>query len=74
MSGSSTTPYAPALAERLRLLRLEHTLAESAGLGSNRSYMDELEREISGCRDAYVGAAVTEIAVLRGALGDRLSG
>ena len=28
--------------------------------------MDDLEDEISGCRDAYVGAAVTEIAVLRG--------
>ena len=36
--------------------------------------MDDLEDEISGCRDAYVGAAVTEIAVLRGELGRRLEG
>ena len=36
--------------------------------------MDDLEVEISGCRDAYVGAAVTEIAVLRGLLSGRLSG
>ncbi|MBA3745960.1 MAG: hypothetical protein H0W96_00475 [Solirubrobacterales bacterium] len=73
MSRSSAT-YAPALAERLRLLFLERALAESAGLLSNRSYMADLEQEISGCRDAYVGAAVTEIAVLRGVLGRRLCG
>ena len=49
-------------------------LADWAGLSSNREYMDDLEDEISGCRDAFVGAAVTEIASLRGALGGRLSG
>jgi hypothetical protein len=36
--------------------------------------MDDLEQEISCCRDAYVGAAVTEIAVLRGALNGRPAG
>lgn len=70
----STVTYAPEIAERLRLLYAERALAECAGLGDNRSYMDDLEDEISGCRDAYVGAAVTEIAVLRGVLGSRLSG
>jgi hypothetical protein len=70
----STPTYAPELAERLRVLFLERALAHSAGLGNNRSYMDDLEEEISGCRDAYVGAAVTEIAVLRGVLGSRLAG
>ena len=69
-----TAPYAPEIAERLRLLYAERALAASAGLGGNRAYMDDLENEISGCRDAYVGAAVTEIAVLRAALGSRLSG
>ena len=66
--------YAPEIAERLRLLYAERALAESAGLLANRAYMDDLEDEITGCRDAYVGAAVTEIAVLRAALGSRLSG
>jgi len=36
--------------------------------------MDDLEHEISCCRDAYVGAAVTEIAVLRGVLGGQRYG
>jgi hypothetical protein len=70
----STPTRAPEIAERLRLLFLERALAHSAGLGDNRTYMDDLEQEISGCRDAYVGAAVTEIAVLRGVLGGRLAG
>ena len=43
-------------------------------LGGNRAYMDDLEHEISCCRGAYVGAAVTEIAVLRGVLSGPLSG
>jgi hypothetical protein len=70
----SFATYAPEIAERLRLLYVERALAETAGLGDNRSYMDDLEDEISCCRDAYVGAAVTEIAVLRGVLGARLHG
>jgi len=73
MSRPSTT-YAPELGERLRCLFLERAAAASAGLGGNRTYMDDLEHEISCCRDAYVGAAVTEIAVLRGVLGDRRLG
>jgi hypothetical protein len=70
----STTIHAPELAERLRGLYAERAVAELEGLTGNRRYMDDLEREISGCRDAYVGAAVTEIAVLRGELGGRLLG
>ncbi len=70
----TTATYAPDLAERLRMLFLERAAAERAGLGANRLYMDDLEQEIRGCRGAYVGAAVTEIAVLRGQLGGRLSG
>jgi len=73
MNPPATKP-APVIAEQLRLLYVERALAESAGLAANRSYMDDLELEISGCRDAYVGAAVTEIAVLRGMLSGRLSG
>jgi hypothetical protein len=70
----SAHTHAPEIAERLRLLYAERALAVIEGLGANRSYMADLEQEISGCRDAYVGAAVTEIAVLRGVLGARLSG
>jgi hypothetical protein len=70
----STTIQAPEIAERLRLLYVERALAECEGLSDNRAYMDDLEDEISGCRDAYVGAAVTEIAALRGALGARNCG
>jgi hypothetical protein len=73
MNPPATKP-APQIAEKLRLLYVERALAHQAGLTSNRSYMDDLESEISGYRDAYVGAAVTEIAVLRGLLGGRLSG
>jgi hypothetical protein len=73
MNPPATKP-APQIAEQLRMLYVERALAQSAGLASNRSYMDDLEIEISGCRDAYVGAAVTEIAVLRGLLSGRLSG
>ena len=68
------TKTAPLIAEQLRLLYVERALATSAGLAANKTYMSDLEAEISGCRDAYVGAAVTEIAVLRGLLGGHLSG
>ena len=70
----STPAYAPEIAERLRELYAERALAECEGLAHNRRYMDDLEAEISGCRDAYVGAAVTEIAILRGSLSGRPSG
>ncbi|MEY2514320.1 MAG: hypothetical protein QOJ89_1678 [bacterium] len=73
MNPPATKP-APQIAEQLRLLYVERALAQSAGLATNRSYMDDLELEISGYREAYVGAAVTEIAVLRGLLSGRLSG
>jgi hypothetical protein len=36
--------------------------------------MDDLEDEIAHTRDAYVGAAVTEIAILRAELSGRLEG
>ena len=70
----STPAYAPEIAERLRVLYAERALAQCEGLAGNRRYMDDLEEEISGCRDAYVGAAVTEIAMLRGVLSGRPAG
>jgi hypothetical protein len=53
---------------RLEELRAERLLASSEGLAANTAYMADLEDEIAEVSDAYVGAAVTEIAVLRGEL------
>ena len=53
---------------RLKELRAERLLASSEGLAANTAYMADLEDEIAEVSDAYVGAAVTEIAVLRGEL------
>jgi hypothetical protein len=61
---------------RARLIELsdERIAAERTGLGSNRTYMDDLESEIVTYRLALTGAAVTEIAVLRGELFGRQFG
>ena len=53
---------------RLSELRAERVLAASEGLAADSAYMADLEHEIAEVRAACVGAAVTEIAVLRGAL------
>ena len=55
---------------RAHLIELaqERIEAESAGLSANDAYMADLEDEIASYRLALVGAAVTEIAVLRGEL------
>jgi hypothetical protein len=61
---------------RARLIELayERVAAERAGLGGNRSYMDDLDSEIVTYRLALIGAAVTDIAVLRGELFGRRFG
>jgi hypothetical protein len=61
---------------RARLMDLsnERVAAENAGLGGNRAYMDDLEDEIRAYRCALMAVAVTEIAVLRGALFGRQLG
>jgi hypothetical protein len=61
---------------RARLMELaeERVVAERAGLAGNRAYMADLEDEIAAYRRALVGAAVTEIAVLRGELFGRQFG
>jgi len=53
---------------RLRELRVERLLAASEGLGADTAYMADLDGEIAEVGDAYVAAAVTEIATLRGEL------
>ena len=53
---------------RLKELQVERLLATSEGLAANAAYMADLEDEIAELSDAYVRAAVTEIAALRAAL------
>ena len=61
---------------RARLLQLaqERLEAEEAGLAADRAYMADLDDEVAAYRAAYVGAVVTEIAVLRGELDGRNAG
>jgi hypothetical protein len=59
---------------RLDRLHVERLEAELAGLTACEAYMRDLENEISECRAAFVGFAVTEIAVARGELYGRLLG
>jgi hypothetical protein len=54
--------------QHLMLLHEERALAIEAGLGADPAYMADLEDEIAATRAAWVGAAVTEIATLRGQL------
>jgi hypothetical protein len=59
---------------QLHRLEAERLDAVEAGLGGNTLYMTDLHNDIAASRELYVGLAVTEIAVLRGQLGDRLQG
>jgi hypothetical protein len=70
----STLSTAADLAEDLRLLRAERALAVVDGLDADGGYLAELDEEIVLARRAYVGVAVTEIAVLRAALASPLLG
>jgi hypothetical protein len=55
-------------------LALERLTAEQMGLSADRHYMADLEEEIAAYRAAYVGASITEIAILRGELFGRDQG
>ena len=66
--------YAAELNERLRNLYAERHMAVEAGLADNGLYMADLDEDIAHSRAAYVGTAVTEIAVLRGELSGRNQG
>jgi hypothetical protein len=52
----------------LQQLHIERALAAIEGLTRNSTYMADLDQEIATTRSAYMGAAVTEIASLRGQL------
>ena len=51
--------------QQLDLLRLEHELALSIGLDNDPAYMADLEHQLATWEAAWIGAAVTEIAVSR---------
>lgn len=76
----STTPSeevtvsAVAVQERLVELKVERALAVAEGLGAVERYMADLDDEIAAHREAYLAAAVTEIAVLRRDLSGPLVG
>ena len=74
MTAQTPTRTASDVQEHLRLLLVERELAAVEGLSSNGAYMSDLEDEIAHTRDAFVGAAVTEIAILRAELSGRLEG
>jgi hypothetical protein len=55
-------------------LQAERAVARDTGVAGIASYMEDLERDIARSHAAFVGAAVTEIATLRGQLSGRLNG
>ena len=62
------------LRHHLDELAIERATAALYGLDRDAAYMADLEQEERVTHAAYVGAVVTEIASLRGQLGDRLQG
>ena len=58
----------------LKELQFERAFASIEGLTNDAAYMEDLEHEIAVTSHLYVGAAVTEIATLRGELFGRQVG
>jgi hypothetical protein len=63
--------HATEVRQHLMLLHEERVLAHEAGLDHDPAYMADLQDEIEAYRAAYVGAAVTELAMLRASLDGR---
>jgi hypothetical protein len=74
MTTQNPTMYATEVRQHLMLLGEERVLAHEAGLDHDRAYMADLEDEIATCRSAYMGAVITEIAMLRARLDGPLQG
>jgi hypothetical protein len=62
--------------ERLRLADLldEREAALRSPLARNCAYMEDLEADIAHARAAFVGASITEVAILRAELFGRPQG
>jgi hypothetical protein len=74
MSATGSYESATEIRSHLHRLELERLEAKSVGLDDCGSYMAQLDDEIAHCRSAFLGAAVTELAVLRGELHGRQLG
>jgi hypothetical protein len=59
---------------RLHQLHVERALAAAEGLATDAAYMADLDEEIAASHEAYVAAAVSEIAALRAELSGPLVG
>jgi hypothetical protein len=70
----SQSESAAEVRSRIVALEVERLEAIEAGLGSNETYMHDLESELGHHRNAYVGMAVTEIATFRAQLNGPLHG
>lgn len=71
---STETTSAAQVRTRLDALLAERNLALRSVLARNHAYMDDLEDEIAACEAAWVGAAVTELALRRSAVQGPLRG
>ena len=69
-----TTTSAAALREQIQLLERERATAALSVVAANELYMTDLLGEIAATRNAYIGAAVVEIASLRAELDGPLFG
>ena len=74
MRMTHTTSNVETLRERLHQLAAERALADLEGLDTNELYIADLKGEIAFAQKAYVAAAVTQIATLRGQLDGPLQG
>lgn len=70
MTSNRFCTTAAEMREHLQLLRLERAIADTA----DAVYVSDLDEEIATTQTAYVGAAVTEIASLRGQLSGQARG
>jgi hypothetical protein len=66
--------FATDIHNHIQGLEAERMYASLEGLSNDPAYMADLTNEIAAAHHAYVGAAVTEIAVLRGQLHGRPAG
>ena len=71
---SPATVTAADLNDHLRELLAERALADVFGIDEQEAYVADLDLEITAYRNAYIGAAVTEIATLRAELSGPLEG
>lgn len=60
--------------DHLAQLQAERALASLEGLGANRMYLSDLDDALAAAHQAYIEAAVTEIAILRAQLSSPLLG